>query len=156
MPVNLNEIIKNMLDLSTIDLTKYVAPYRQSRWIVGSSCFILIPSIYAFKKKQMFLATTSLLTTLCSINFWRDANYSYRRSLDHVMAKLSFTIYTIRGIKQLSFSPHEAPGYVGLFMMLYCYYMSNKHGDTELWMNYHMMFHLFISYTQTFVLYKIN
>jgi hypothetical protein len=148
MTITLNEIIKNVLDQS-IDLTRYVAPWRQTRWIVGSSCFIMIPSIYAFKKKQMMLATTSLLTSLCSINFWRDANYSYRRSADHFMSKLSFIIYVTQSVKQITYSSYAAPGYGGVFMMLYCYYMSNKHGDTELWMNYHMMFHMFISFTQT-------
>ena len=148
MPANLNAIIKNVLDVSTIDPTRYVAPYRQTRWLVGSSLFFLVPSIYGYQKEQYFLAIISLLTTSCSINFWRDATYSYRRSADVIMAKISFTIYTVNGIIYVTWLPFVVTGYGALFALIYCYYMSNKHGDTDLWWKYHMMFHLLIAYTQ--------
>ena len=148
MPANLNAIIKNMLDVSTIDPTRYVAPYRQTRWLVCSALFFMIPSIYGYQKEQYLLAFISLLTSLCSINFWRDATYSYRRSMDCIMAKIAFIIYLKNGVTYIVWMPFIVTGYSALFALIYCYYMSNKHGDTELWWKYHMMFHLLVSYNQ--------
>ena len=148
MPANLQEIIKNVLDISTIDPTRYVAPWNQSRWLVCSSLFFLVPSIYGYYMEQYFLATVSLLITTCSINFWRDATYSYRRSIDCIMAKISFFVYMISGVPYVTSIPFVVTGYSALFTLIYCYYMSNKHGDSDLWWKYHMMFHLLVSYTQ--------
>ena len=39
-------------------------------------------------------------------------------------------------------------GVIALVGIIYCYYMSNKHGDTDLWWKYHMVFHLLIVYNQ--------
>jgi hypothetical protein len=148
MPANINAIIKNMLDISTIDSTRYVAPYRQTRWIVGSSLFFMFPCVYGYKKEQYVLSIISLLTTICSINFWRDATYSWRRSADCIMAKITFLVYMIKGFNCVVWMPFIITGYSALFGIIYCYYMSNKHGDTELWWKYHMMFHLLIIYNQ--------
>lgn len=69
MSVNFETIIKNVLDISTIDSTRYVAPYKQTRWIVGSSCLFLIPSVYGYSCEQYLLATVALLTSMFSVNF---------------------------------------------------------------------------------------
>lgn len=148
MPIDLTVILKNVLDVSTIDPTRYVAPYRQTRWLTLSSLLFLGPSVYGYTEEQYFLAVIALATSLCSVNFWRDATYSYRRSIDCIMAKIAFTVYTIQGIRYVSWMPFIVTGYLALIGIIYCYYMSNKHGDTELWWKYHMIFHLFVAYTQ--------
>ena len=68
--------------------------------------------------------------------------------MDVIMAKISFAVYVISGITYVTWLPFVITGYSALFALIYCYYMSNKHADTELWWKYHMMFHLLISYTQ--------
>ena len=148
MSVSFRAIIKNVLDVSTIDPTKYVAPYKQTRWVVGSSLLFFVPCVYGYQKEQYFLALISFLTATCSVNFWRDATYSYRRSMDCIMAKISFIIYLKTGITYITTFVFLVTGYGALFALIYCYYMSNKHGDTELWWKYHMIFHLLVSCTQ--------
>jgi hypothetical protein len=69
MSVSFDAIIKNVLDISTIDPTRYVAPWRQTRWLVTSSCCFLVPSAYGYMREQYLLATTALLTSIFSINF---------------------------------------------------------------------------------------
>lgn len=145
MPVDLTGIIKNVLDVSTIDPTRYVAPYRQTRWVALSSLLFLGPSIYGYNVEQYFLAVIALITSFCSVNFWRDATYSYRRKVDCIMAKIAFTVFTIQDIRYVSRKPFIVSGYLAMIGIIYCYYMSNKHADTELWWKYHMMFHLFVS-----------
>jgi len=141
-------IIKNVLDISTIDPTRYVAPYKQTRWVACSSCLFLIPSVYGYLCGRYFLATVALLTSVFSVNFWRDATYSYRRSIDCIMAKISFTIFTINGVIYITELPYMFSGYGALVGIIYCYYMSNKHGNSDLWWKYHMMFHVCVSFAQ--------
>ena len=148
MSVELNAIIKNMLDISTIDPTKYVAPYTQSRWLILSSLCFLGPSIYGYKREQYILANVALATTICSINFWRDANYSWRRSIDCIMAKITLIIYMLYGVPYVTWMPFVVTGYIAFVGLIYCYYMSNKLHASDLWWKYHMMFHLLISYNQ--------
>lgn len=148
MPIELNKIIQNVLDIHTIDPTRYVAPYRQTRWLVLSSLFFLVPSIYGYRRNKYLLANTALITSLCSVNFWRDATYCYRRSADLIIGKIAFIIYMVQGVKYVTWTPFVVTGYTALAGLIYCYYMSNKHADSELWWKYHMMFHLLISYNQ--------
>jgi hypothetical protein len=152
MPIDFNTIIKNMLDISTIDNRRYVAPWRQTRWLIGSSCFFLIPSTYGFIKGKYFLANVALLTSACSINYWRDANYSWRRTADLIMAKVTTVIYVTNGVMYVTKTPYTIYGYSGLFGLSYCYYMSHKHEDSEKWWKYHMMFHFIVSCVQTLTL----
>lgn len=139
-------------DIFNIDSTKYVAPYDQSKYLVVSSCFFLVPSVYGYVNQQYFYGTVSLMTSLCSINFWRNANYSYRRTIDHIMAKISFLIYLISGFHYITFVPFLINAYGVLFAILYCYYMSNNSNNTNKWWKYHMMFHLLISYNKMIII----
>ncbi len=68
--------------------------------------------------------------------------------MDCIFAKISFTIFTINGISYVTHMPLVVTGYIALAMLIYCYYMSNKHANSELWWKYHMMFHLLITYNQ--------
>ena len=99
-------------------------------------------------REQYLLSAIALLTSIFSINFWRDATYSYRRSMDCIFAKISFFVYMISGVPYVTSIPFVVTGYSALFTLIYCYYMSNKHGDSDLWWKYHMMFHLLIAYNQ--------
>ncbi len=148
MSVTFEAIIKNVFDISTIDPTRYVAPWRQSRWIVTSSFFFLVPCVYGYMREQYLLSAIALLTIIFSINFWRDATYSYRRSMDCIFAKISFTIFTVNGIVYITHMPLVITGYGALTGLIYCYYMSNKYAKSELWWKYHMMFHLFVASAQ--------
>jgi hypothetical protein len=148
---NLNEIIKNMFDISTIDPKRYVAHWRQTKWLVGSSFVILMPGIYGYINKEYYLSTCSIATGLCSINFWRDANYSWRRTVDCIMAKINITVFTIIGPRYVTKLSFIIAGWSGLVGTCMCYFMSNKYGDVEtneIWWKYHMMFHIFASISQ--------
>ena len=135
---------------------KYIAPYSESKYIVFSSCFFLIPSIYGFINNQYFFAITSLLTSIFSINYWREAKYCYRRSCDMIMARMSFMIYIVSGCYYTAIN-----GYVptiiiwyGLVLSLcYFYYMScnsvicvdeSINALSNVWYKYHFMFHFII------------
>ena len=120
---NLNEIIKNMFDISTIDPKRYVAHWRQTKWLVGSSFVILMPGIYGYINKEYYLSTCSIATGLCSINFWRDANYSWRRTVDCIMAKINITVFTIIGPRYVTKLSFIIAGWSGLVGTCMCYFI---------------------------------
>ena len=136
---------KYLKDLCLIDFKRYVVPYEQSKYLVVSSCFFLIPTFYGYTHKEYVYSSISLITSLCSINFWRDANYSYRRVIDHITAKVSFVIYLKKGFQIIIYKPYLFISYGNLIGLLYCYYMSNKCSETDIWWKYHMMFHLLVA-----------
>ena len=69
---------------------KYIAKYEQSKWLVLSSLFFMIPALYAFFMNLYFYFILLSLTTIISCGYWIKATYSWRRNLDLVFAKISF------------------------------------------------------------------
>jgi hypothetical protein len=150
--MSVRETIKEIFDI-TIDHNKYVAEWRQTKWITASSFLFMVPCIYAYVNNQWFLSAILLLTSLISANFWRNATYSWRRMTDRVFAKITFVIFCKNGLIYIIDWPTYIKGHLWLFAMLYCYYMSNKYCITthHLWWKYHMLFHLFAMFAQTTV-----
>ena len=85
------DAIKEIFIMS-IDHNKYVAPYEETRWIMMSSLFFLVPSTYGYKNEQYFMSTTLMLASLFSVNYWRHPTYSWRRIADRISAKMAFMI----------------------------------------------------------------
>jgi len=123
----------------------YLVEWRESRWLVLTSLFSLLPAIYSFQNGLYFLSAVSLFTSIISANYWRRATISSRRDFDLVYAKLSFIIYSfhglyyVRGYRLLTFSP-------GLTYLIYNYYYSNQYyyEKKREWLNYHIWFHMMI------------
>ena len=122
------------------------------RPLVISSHFFLVPAYIAYKNGYYGYATTSLITSIVSVNFWRDPVHGFRRNLDLVVAKVSFTIYFLNGLSNVltnktQFASSNLPA------MLVCYYASNvlsKYNYPE-WTVFHFMFHCFVAYEQYLV-----
>jgi hypothetical protein len=135
---------------------KCVAPYSESKYIVFSSCFFLIPFIYGCINNQYFFAITSLLTSIFSINYWRDAKYCYRRSCDLIIARISCMIYVVYGCYYTAINVYVPIIFIwyGLVLSLfYFYYMScnsvicvneSINTSSNVWYKYHFMFHFII------------
>lgn len=49
----------------------YMAEWKHSRWLVLSSGFFVIPSIYSYYIKFYGFSILLLLTSLISANYWR-------------------------------------------------------------------------------------
>lgn len=132
-----------------IDENKYIANVDESKKLVFSSCFFLVPAVYGITNGIYFYSVVSLLTFLCSANYWRNANYSYRRMMDVIVAKTSFFIYVRGGILYV---PDKTVACSVLIGILYCYYMSNKYEHTTIWWKYHMMFHFLVACNKLIIL----
>jgi len=152
--------ISEMLDM-TVDYNHKGPEWRQTKWIVLSSTSFLVPSIYGYIQEEYIMSCTLFYTALISMNYWRHANYSWRRIADKIYAKFSFLVFFVNGVRYISDKRLLINGYTVLVLLIYCYYMSNKLGETtnnklptnELWWKYHMAFHLLMAYNQTMIIY---
>jgi hypothetical protein len=144
---------------SPIRQNKHPIPFEQSVYLVVSSCFFLIPGAYAFISSWplVLYGLVSVVTTLVSANYWRDAvSGSWRHKADLVIAKVSFVIYFVSGIVFFGKNMHFlAVGIPGCLAIITCYVMSLRmwDADSSTWVYFHMMFHLFVALEQFLVLY---
>jgi len=138
---------------------KYTARWEQSKWLVASSSLFLIPAIYAYQNKLYVCSLISILTSLFSINYWRKAtNKSWRKQMDLVFSKISFIIFTYKGVIYVTKGSILITGYSNVLAIMYFYYLSEKlfAEKNPNWVKYHAIFHLLVTYGQLIVLYSMT
>jgi len=135
----------------------YIAKWDHSKWLVLSSFFFTAPAIYAYRNNLYSYSILLLFTSLISANYWRKATYSWRRNLDLIFAKISFTTFVSRGVIYVTYVPYLLTGYSGMIMLLYCYYLSDKNFKlkNDSWYKYHMLFHFIMMYEMFIILHSI-
>jgi hypothetical protein len=74
--------------------------------------------------------------------------------LDLVFAKVSFVVFVSNGIYYIRNFPYVVTGYSGLFVLLYCYYLSDKYlkDKNSAWCKYHFLFHILLAYEQFIII----
>ena len=133
---------------------EFPKPFCITKWLVLSSCFFLVPAIYAFLHAHTILyGFLSIFTTICSINHWRCAEDGYRRQIDRVVAIIAFIIYFVTGciyfpiyLSILTFTT------IGLSFATSNYLSKIHH---EYWALVHVLFHLSVSITKIIIIYYI-
>ena len=137
-----------------MDDEKYIAYWRHTKWLVLSSLFFTIPAWYAYTNKLYLHSSLLFCASLISANYWRKATYSWRRTLDLIFAKIVFVIFMSNGIMYIKPLYHAIPGYTGLVVLLYCYYLSGKQFELQCdnWYKYHFAFHFIMMYEQMIVI----
>ena len=86
----------------------YIA--RNTEPLVFSSFLFLIPAIYAYYVNLYFYTILSVLTFCISVNYWRKATIGFRRNLDLIFSKISFSIYVTT---QLFYLYYDSPLLLG-------------------------------------------
>ena len=135
----------------TIDNNRVVAEWKETKYIVVSSSFFMIPAVYGFYNNLYVLPLILFITSLVSMNFWRDAKYSWRRIIDRIVAKITFIVCYYHSIKYASMRLIFFLQYAGLFTFVYYYYMSNKYHGAPGWYKYHVKFHILCVFTQLMI-----
>jgi hypothetical protein len=128
----------------TFEMNQYIASWEETKWLVLSSFFYSIPAINTLYKKQYINTYVLILTSLASANFWRKATYSWRRTMDLAISKISFLSFFIQGITYVKYRPYIIIGYILLFFTIRFYYLSNKYYKLKnhTWYKYHFLFHM--------------
>jgi hypothetical protein len=132
----------------------YIAYWKHTKWLVLSSLFFIIPSFYAFIHNLYAYFILLFFTSLISANYWRKATYSWRRNMDLIFAKFSFVVFVSNGIFYVRTLHYVIPGYTGLLVLLYCYYLSGKLLELKNnnWYKYHFIFHFIMTYEQMIII----
>ena len=135
-------------------MSSLFADWETSRWLVGSSFSFLIPSLYAYRKKQYLYSSILAGTTFLSANHWRKPENGWRRIVDIIYASITFTIFAKVGDRYIGRKWHS---YSGLALILFLYKMSHHvyqtKGHDSNWYIYHLLFHFSSLAQVTIVLY---
>ena len=133
-----------------------VAHWNESKYIVVSSSLFMVPAIYCYVYEFYKLGILLTLTSVFSINFWMNAVFSWRRTLDHMCAKGAYCVFVWNGVLYIRTVPDIMLSIIVMSAMLYCYYVSYKLcGVCEGWVKYHVAFHLFAIQGQIMVINRI-
>jgi hypothetical protein len=134
-----------------------------------SSCLFLIPAILAWHLYQPFFAILSLITSLISINYWRNPVPGIRKNADLIFAKISFAFYFRAMMSKIHFTYIFGLLCVSTCLLVTCYmlscYFSQKktrtpsqfqsHLNTSScvsWVYFHFVFHLLVTCNQCIII----
>lgn len=131
---------------------------HESTCLIISSCFFLVPALYAFLSFGMYpYGILSVVTTKVSVNYWRHADYgTLSRTADLIMSKFSFVLYFLSGSYFFLQEPWLfAIGVPGCLAIIFCFHYAGVlwDRDSSNWVYLHMSFHLFVALQQTLVIY---
>ena len=145
--------MKNIM-IQTDDI---IAPFCQTRYLVVSSFFFIIPATYACVHNLYLYSLLLGLTTIISANYWRKATYSWRRNMDLIFSKVSFAIYIYNGIKYSHSIKDLIEGLIRLMIMVYYFRVSGElfKIKDDSWYKYHVVFHILIALEQMRILNNI-
>ena len=135
-----------------------IAKWNESKWLVLSSFLFTIPAAFAFHHHLYSYSSLLLMTTVVSINYWRDARFSERRNLDIFVARTGFVVFFITGILRVTYTPYVIIGYTGTGCLALSYFISGKMWNEKNpnWYRYHMLFHLLLMCEQLIILDSIR
>jgi hypothetical protein len=132
-----------------------VAPWSETKYLVVSSLFFLIPACYASFLQLFSYSFLLTLTSLASANYWRKATYSWRRNMDLVVAKIAFTVFFAKGVFVINYYPYVVSGFFVSWYLFACSKMMWELKDKQ-WVNYHFLFHVVLTYEQLIILDSIR
>ena len=127
-------------------MSEIIAPWKETKWIVLSSCFFLIPSWYSYKNNFILDAYLLGVTSLISINYWRNAINSWRREVDLFYSKTMIVVFVSKGFVVLD-EKLLFLALLGVVGVGYCYHCSCKYHleQKQYWFYYHTMFHFLLT-----------
>jgi len=127
-----------------------ITDWSYSKYVVASSFFFQVPALYAYRHDLYPEAVASFITSILSMNYWRDAKHSWRRDVDIYWARSAGLYYFVNGVQ------YSYVGIPGCMLMLYLYYQSNvQYEKNKLgnWYMYHMAFHGMATTNQLLAIY---
>jgi len=131
-----------------------IAPWSQTKWLVLSSFFFLIPGIYAYLQEIYISSFMLVSTSVISANYWRKCTHSWRRELDLVFAKISFMYFLYQSFVYLRNPIYVSTGYPLLIPLYYLYNQSGHLRDQkkDIWVMTHFVFHIILTYEEWIVI----
>jgi hypothetical protein len=145
----------------TDDTTAYSTFYRnpeETKWIALSSILFGIPGIiffykffgknHPFIKPIMVYSSLLIISSFFSAFYWVDPRKGWRRNIDLIISKITFTTACICAVFYVNYSPINTVALYSLFPMYvftytYSSYLIEKK-DPQ-WIIYHVAFHILLA-----------
>jgi len=119
---------------------KRLLEWEFSRYLLLTSFLFLIPSMYSLYHGWYIYSSVIMLSAMTSMNYWRNATYSWRRDMDLFFQKLILCFFIYLLFQNRLYIPMTIIG------TIYCYLLSWQlweDGNKD-WWKYHILFHLFV------------
>lgn len=131
-----------------------IAPYSETKYLMTSSSFFMLPSYYAYSINERTISLLVCMTSIISANYWRKCTYSTRRNLDLVMSKIMLAIFSYKMTNDVTRLNYMIIIYPSTLVIVYNY---NKSKNLQIvrngkWYIYHMSNHMIMSVTQFIIL----
>ena len=135
----------------------FVASWEHTKWLVLSSSFFLFPSMYAYYHHLYFHSFLLFSTSVISANYWRKPTYSWRRTLDLLFSKFSFSWFFLHGILYIHPTPHLIFAISNACLFSSCFLLSSYffYKDQQTWYKFHFLFHTLMTLEQYHILYHM-
>lgn len=113
-------------------------------FLTTTSALFLIPCYYGYKKSKYSLSCVSLITSACSMNYWRNPVNGWRLLLDRITATSCGVIYFWYGYNKINNSKIRLLGYFngGLILLSYVGSEMLYQQSSNYWIYSHIMFHM--------------
>ena len=119
----------------------YLASWEHTKWLVLSSSFFLFPSMFAFYHHLYFHSFLLCSTSIISANYWRKPTYSWRRTMDLLFSKISFSWFFFHGVFYIHSTPHIIFAVSNTCLFSSCFLLSSYYfykdqdicGSEEIW-----------------------
>ena len=112
--------------------------------ILLSTSLFTIPILYGYYNKKYLLSTTSLVSMMVSLNYWRNPISGTRKTTDVIISKIATAIYFFHGYNNIHGAIFRIFGYTNGLCMISLYNVScilyQLKSDT--WEYYHILFHI--------------
>lgn len=142
-------------------MMKRVASWNSSKYITASSFAFSLPIVYFIHEKESEHLKAPcgilILSSLISANYWRNALYDWRRSLDIYMARFTFSYYFFNGCMVIPFPFNMIGLGTSLGSLQLFHKATNEYNKkNKYWFKYHLGFHGLLTINSFLVLYFIN
>jgi hypothetical protein len=124
-------------------LENELVPWVDSKWLVLTSAFLL-PSVYnSYSCKYYYISNIILLTSMCSMNYWRKATNGWRRKIDFFVSKMMLTSMFFYVLQYMNHNSYGLLCYPNAALCIYFYCKANKLYlcNNKRWIYYHAGFH---------------
>lgn len=131
--------------------------YNPNYWLLGTTTTFMIPLMYAHKKEYRSLSYSTALALIGSLNYWKNPDILHNRTIDLITSRLSLASYIFYGYRNIYKVYPSIIGYFNLLIMSYFYNLScKKYEKNDLtWINYHMIFHLYTTFSKLYIIYLL-
>lgn len=123
----------------------FIIPLDYTKYLVLSSCLFLAPaSVYYFNGFYL-PGYCGFMTTIASINYWRDCKPGWRRDCDLVASRIMCGVgcyYFLTNVHGF----YDYTIFTVLAITTYKLYCLASFGNVQ-WINYHILFHCVLTFS---------